>query len=71
MGGQLDGRCRLLVCGVTWLLPTHISVLSSKLSRNWYLAGQHTVFEVLPFARSVLYDFSMCFMLPGDVSVPV
>jgi hypothetical protein len=23
-GGQLDGRRRLFVCGVTWLLPTHI-----------------------------------------------
>jgi len=71
MRGQLDGRCRLLVCGVTWLLPTQISVFGSKLSRNWYLPGQHPVFEVLPFARSVSYDFSMCFVLPGDVSVPV
>ena len=30
MGGQLDGRRRLFVCGVTWFLPTHVIVLGSK-----------------------------------------
>ena len=25
MGGNLDGRRRLFVCGITWLLPTHIT----------------------------------------------
>jgi hypothetical protein len=68
MGGQVDGRHRL--CVVSRGSCPHTSFWALDVSRNRYLAGQHSVFEMMQFARYVSYDFSMCFVLPGDISVP-
>ena len=70
MGGQLDGRRRLFVCGVTWLLPTRSIVLGSKrFPELLSCLTKSCIWNVAVCAIRVV-RFSLCFVLPGDVPVP-
>ena len=75
LGGILDVRVDSLMFRRRFFVlsrgswPHTLSFQAVNFSRNCYLAWQHPVIEMLLFARSVFYDFSMCCVLPGDVSV--